>query len=184
MTAPTKRDAIEAAMNIADDVAQGRLDPAQLDAQLEAACRELVGTVAGPDDPLWPLQVQIARGVLAAGGIEAAELSEWAAVGRRRENPDAAGAVALTGVVEPAEGADVPTGAESDATVAHSAENGADDGDYAPEPAALAADVELVDPEPAADTDTGCTKCSPAPVTRGPKFNGTILARGRGLPGQ
>jgi hypothetical protein len=84
MTAPTRRDAINAAMSVADDVAQGRLDPARLDMQLEAACKALCGNVAGPDDLLWALQVDIARGVLAAGGIEPGELAEWAAVGRRR----------------------------------------------------------------------------------------------------
>lgn len=42
-----------------------------------------------------------------------------------------------------------------------------------PEPAAVEAE-----PSP---SPTGC-KCSPAPFNRGPKFGGTILARGRAVP--
>ncbi|WP_420093559.1 flagellar hook-length control protein [Mycobacteroides abscessus] len=178
----TKHDAISAAMDLADDVAQGRVDPAELDASLEAACRDLMGTIAGPDDPLWALQVQIARGVLAAGGIEPDELAEWAAVGRRRAQ----------GGLEPAEPADVPTDADSDATEAHSGENGTAPDDAEPADAAvqlvdvLAALAAEPEPEPTADpepADTGC-KCAAHTAKRGPKFGGTVLARGRGLPGQ
>lgn len=40
------------------------------------------------------------------------------------------------------------------------------------------------EPEPAPDPvpSVGCRKCAPAPLNRGPKFGGTILARGRGVP--
>lgn len=38
-----------------------------------------------------------------------------------------------------------------------------------------------VEPDPT-PSSSGCGKCSPAPFNRGPKFGGTILARGRGLP--
>ena len=48
-----------------------------------AECSTLLGNVTGPDDPLWPLQVEVCRAVLAAGGIPADELSEWLAVARR-----------------------------------------------------------------------------------------------------
>lgn len=93
MTTMTKRDAISAAMGLAEDVAQGRLAPADLEAQAVAELQALVGTVVGEGDPVWDLQVQIARGVLAAGGIPATELQEWAAVERQRagepvEQPD------------------------------------------------------------------------------------------------
>lgn len=84
MTSMTKRDAIESAMGLATDVAEGRLDPADLEAQAVAELQQLVGTVVGPGDLAWDLQVQIARGVLAAGGIPADELSEWLAVERHR----------------------------------------------------------------------------------------------------
>lgn len=43
-----------------------------------------------------------------------------------------------------------------------------------PEPTAVEAE-----PSP---PSTGCTKCEPAPISKGPKFNGTILARGRAVP--
>lgn len=83
-SAITTDDVIKAATSVARDAAEGRLNPATLEAQLETELRALVGVVAGPADPLFALQVDIARGVLAAGGIPAAELAEWLAVARRR----------------------------------------------------------------------------------------------------
>lgn len=84
MTITTSEDAIKAAASVARDVADGKLAVAELERQAVAELSELVGTVTGPDDPVWPLQVQIARGVLAAGGIAATEFLEWAAVERHR----------------------------------------------------------------------------------------------------
>lgn len=81
----TKRDAIVASMSVAEDIDAGRLDPATLKRQVVAELSDLVGTVVGPDDPIWELQVQVARGVLAAGGIPADEQAEWLAVSRRRD---------------------------------------------------------------------------------------------------
>ncbi|ORB40945.1 hypothetical protein [Mycobacterium persicum] len=80
MTKLTKRDAINGAMSLADDVAQGRVDPAALEAQAVADVRALFGTVVGPDDLAWPVQVEVARQVLGLGGIPADELAEWLAV--------------------------------------------------------------------------------------------------------
>ena len=88
MTITAKRDAIEAAMSVADDVAAGRLSPADLDATLVETCKALLGDVRGASDPLFDLQVDITRGVLAAGGIPAGELAEWAAVARRLADTD------------------------------------------------------------------------------------------------
>lgn len=86
MTNMTKRDAVAAAMSVAEDITSGALDPGQLESEVVAACRELLAVVVGEGDPLWPLQVEICRGVLAAGGaIGADELAEWLAVQRRRE---------------------------------------------------------------------------------------------------
>lgn len=89
MTADQRRDerrtAVDAAMGVAADVAEGRLSPLQLDAQAVQECRQLAGTVVGPDDPLWPLQCEVARQVLAAGGVPANELQEWLAVQRARD---------------------------------------------------------------------------------------------------
>lgn len=77
--------AIKAAMGVARDVAEGRLSPAALEAAAVAECRTLVGQVIGPDDAVWPLQLEVARGVLAAGGVPADELAEWLAVQRQAE---------------------------------------------------------------------------------------------------
>lgn len=87
----TASDVVTAAMGIADDAAQGRLAPATLEAQLETELRELVGVVVGEGDPLFDLQVDIARGVLAVGGVPTDELAEWLAVARHRagETPEA-----------------------------------------------------------------------------------------------
>jgi hypothetical protein len=79
--------AIKAAMAVAKDVAEGRVVPAQLDAAALEACRSLFAAVVGPDDPLWALQAEVARQVIAQGGVTANELSEWLAVQRRREGP-------------------------------------------------------------------------------------------------
>ncbi|WP_020109609.1 hypothetical protein [Nocardia sp. 348MFTsu5.1] len=76
--------AIKSAMSVAKQVADGTLHPADLDRAAADECRVLFGTVAGPDDPLWPLHLDVARGVLAAGGIPADELTEWLAVARQR----------------------------------------------------------------------------------------------------
>ena len=84
MTATTKRDAISAAMGLAEDIADGKLTPAALEARAVAECRELVGTVVGPGDPCWDLQLDVARQVLALDGIPVEELSEWLAVSRQR----------------------------------------------------------------------------------------------------
>lgn len=84
MTSLTKRDAIESAMSIADDVAQDRLSPAALETAAVAECRALFGTVTGQGDPLWDLHRDVARQVLALDGVPADELSEWLAVARQR----------------------------------------------------------------------------------------------------
>jgi hypothetical protein len=76
---------IKAAMSVAKDVAEGRLLPSSLAAAALEECRTLTSAVVGPNDPLWPLQTEIARQVIAAGGIPANELQEWLAVQRARE---------------------------------------------------------------------------------------------------
>lgn len=84
MTTMTPEDAIKAASSVARDVADGRLTPADLEAQLDIELRELVGVVVGEGDPLYALQCEIARGVLAVGGVPADELAEWLAVARHQ----------------------------------------------------------------------------------------------------
>jgi len=80
MTTITPEDAIKAASSVARDIAEGTLHPSQLERQAVAELTALAGQITGPGDPLWPVQVDIARGVLAARGIPTAELLEWAAV--------------------------------------------------------------------------------------------------------
>lgn len=80
----TKRDAIDAALSMAEDINAGKINPANLDAELVDRCHELFGSVAGPADALWPLHVDVARQVLGLGGVAADELSEWLAVARQR----------------------------------------------------------------------------------------------------
>jgi hypothetical protein len=75
-----KRQAVDAALSIADEVAKGTLDPTSLEVAAVAECRTLFSTVAGPEDELWELQVDVCRQVLAAGGVPGDELAEWAAV--------------------------------------------------------------------------------------------------------
>ena len=75
---------VKAAMSVAKDAAEGRLDPATLDAALREEVATAFGTVAGPGDVLWPTQVGVARAVLALGGIDADELAEWLSVARSR----------------------------------------------------------------------------------------------------
>lgn len=80
----TTEDVITAAASIARDAAEGRLAPTDLEATAVAECRALFGAVAGPGDPLWDLQVGVARQVLSLDGVPADELAEWLAVARLR----------------------------------------------------------------------------------------------------
>ena len=80
----TAEDVIRSAASVSRDVAEGRLDPAALDAAVAAECRQLFSVVVGRDDPLWALHVDVARQVLGLGGLSADELTEWLAVARRR----------------------------------------------------------------------------------------------------
>lgn len=82
MTAAVPTAAIKAAMSVARDLAEGRLAVAQMDAEVVGVCRELFAAVVGPEDSLWELQVEVARGVLALDGIPVDELAEWLAVTR------------------------------------------------------------------------------------------------------
>lgn len=127
MIITTPEDIIRAAASVGRDAAEGRLSPGQLEAQAAAELRALFGTVVGDGDPAWPVQLDVARGVLAAGGIPADELSEWLAVARHRAGEP----------VTPPEAVSLPSGA-------YSPENG----DAAPEPVAPAAPEPVADAEP------------------------------------
>lgn len=112
MTTMTPEDAIKAAASVARDVADGKLAAANLEAAAAAECRALFGTVAGPDDPLWPLQVDIARQVLALDGVPADELAEWLAVARQRNGEPVSPADASPDAVSAASDAAVADGTE------------------------------------------------------------------------
>ena len=81
----TKRDAVQAAMDVGKDLADGRIDAADLEQEVVETCRALFSTVVGENDPLFELQTEVARRVLAVGGIPANEQAEWLAVARNRE---------------------------------------------------------------------------------------------------
>lgn len=80
-----RKEVVVSALAIADAVAHDRMSPVELEAAAAEQCRELFGTVYGPEDPLWELQVSVVRQVLAFGGMTADELAEWLAVQRSRE---------------------------------------------------------------------------------------------------
>jgi len=75
-----KRGDVAEAKYLAHELATGRLDQAEIDRLGLEECRGLFGDVIGPQDPIWPLQVEVARRVLALNGLPASELGEWAAV--------------------------------------------------------------------------------------------------------
>lgn len=123
MSTLTKRDAVDAALTLAQDVAEGRLSPTVLESQAVAECRELFGTVAGPDDPLWELHRDIAHQVLALDGVPADELAEWLAVARQRAG-EPLEVVEPLRLPEPDEPATVPPEPETPASEADSPEHG------------------------------------------------------------
>ncbi|SIL05527.1 hypothetical protein [Mycobacteroides abscessus] len=106
MSATTTADLIRAATSVARDVSDGKLDPAALEAEMLTELRDLFAVVVDEHDPLWPLQVDVARQVVSRGGIPTDEMAEWLSVQRRRENPDT-DAEALN-VPVPIGGADTP----------------------------------------------------------------------------
>lgn len=80
----TTEDVINSAFDLAAAVTDGRIRPADIETEVIAKCRELVGVVMGPDDPMWALQIDITRQVLHAGGLSVDEVAEWLAVMRTR----------------------------------------------------------------------------------------------------
>jgi hypothetical protein len=173
MTYTNKRDAIEAAMSIADKVAQGRLAPADMEALAVRELTELFAEVV-PGSPVWPLQVAVARGVLAAGGIPADELAEWTAVQRASEKPEEpAKPLSVPEPVDPDQAAPEPVSFASEEL---SPENDALDTDPETEPAAPA-ETEPVAPVAVAPV----TQLPPPPQRRSDRYDplaGSVLGRG------
>jgi len=83
-------DAVDAVAVLMRQVAEGSLTGAGLADRAAQRCAEVFAYCDGPTDPLWPVHVEITRAVLGFGGLPAAELAQWLAVARQRENPDAA----------------------------------------------------------------------------------------------
>ena len=140
MTTTTASDVVTAAMSIADDVAQGHLDPERLESQLTEELRDLFVVVVGPEDPLWPIQTDVARQVVSRGGIPTDELSEWLAVQHRRENPDASSETLSAPV--PIDGADTPPEVSSSGSGPHSPESDPADDDFADLPPSVIKEAE------------------------------------------
>lgn len=84
-TKDTRREVVASALSIAEAVTYGHMSTEDLETAAIEQCKELFGTVYGPEDPLWELQVSVVRQVLAFGGMTADELAEWLAVQRSRE---------------------------------------------------------------------------------------------------
>lgn len=118
MSTPTKRDAVNAAMTVAEDIAEGRLNPAALQQQAVTELREQFGTVVGDGDALWTLHADVARQAVGLGALSPDELREWAAVLDRRTG---------TAVEPPAPHDDLPP-VKSAASVDESQPEPTDDG--------------------------------------------------------
>lgn len=76
-------------MQLARDLVDGKITPAEVEGPAVDQCRELFAHVAGPRDPLWELQVAVARKVIGLDGIPVAELAEWVAVLGGDDEPEA-----------------------------------------------------------------------------------------------
>lgn len=82
MTAPVDdvTRAIEAVMQIAADLAEGKITPAEVEVPAVEQCRQLFSHVVDDGSELAELQASVARKAIAAGLIPVNELSEWVAV--------------------------------------------------------------------------------------------------------
>ena len=83
-------DAVDAVAVLMRQVAEGTLTGGAMARRAAQRCAEVFGQCDGPTDPLWPAHVEICRAVLGFGGLAAAELAQWLAVARNRENPEKA----------------------------------------------------------------------------------------------
>jgi len=85
----TDADVVEAAYGVLGELTEGTLSGATAQQRAAEVCRATFGVVGtGPDDPLWALHTDVVRQFLGAGGLTAAELTEWLAVQRHRETGD------------------------------------------------------------------------------------------------
>lgn len=103
-SATTRKAAALAALDLSQEIHDGKISVANIEAEMVDAARSLFAIVAGPNDPLFDLQRDVARQVIAAGGLTADELREWVAVLERR----AGGAVKPSETPEPSDPPDLP----------------------------------------------------------------------------
>jgi hypothetical protein len=180
VSAITKRDAIDAAMSVAEDVAESRLDPAALDQAVADECKALFGTVVGPGDSLWPLHVDVARHALALGALTADELSEWLAVARSRAGEPIGSPQPPSGFLPSEPSASDATSPDSDQPDDADEIELSDDGVREPD---AEPDRESAQTAPTAGADCGDTESAMVDLPDGRRIpRRHIIARGRGLP--
>lgn len=83
MSADSKSDvqtAIKAVMQVAEDLAAGRISVAEVEGTAVEQCRELFSHVVDDGSELAELQASVARKAIGAGLIPVNELAEWVAV--------------------------------------------------------------------------------------------------------
>ncbi|MCA4726894.1 hypothetical protein [Mycolicibacterium fortuitum] len=123
--------AAEAVAVLMTEVTEGTLTGATMTERAADRCRQMFGSVAGSEDPLWPVQLDVARQVLGRGGIAAAELAQWLSAARSRENPSGA--------------TDCPSALVPSLSEAHSSPRGGTDGDPAADPRSVAVELDSMD---------------------------------------
>jgi len=83
----TAADVINAAAGAIEGITGGSLRPEDVERRAVEAMRETFGLVgADATDPLWSLHGDVCRQYLAAHGVSANELREWASVQQRFED--------------------------------------------------------------------------------------------------
>ncbi|WP_373140881.1 flagellar hook-length control protein [Mycobacterium marinum] len=105
----TDADVVEAAYGVLGELTEGTLSDSTVQQRAAEVCRATFGVVgSGPADPMWLLHTDVARQFLGAGGLTAAELTEWLAVQRHRETGE-------TGTAPPPTEGDASAGPDTDA---------------------------------------------------------------------
>jgi len=127
----TDADVVESAYAVIGELTDGSLSGAAVEQRAVEVCRRTFGAVGGPDDPLWPVQIDVARQVLGHCGILADELAQWLSAARGHENPGGA--------------TDYPSASVSQLSEAHSLGNGGADGDAETVAGSVAAELDLMD---------------------------------------
>jgi hypothetical protein len=178
MSASSKSDvqrAIKAVMQIAEDLAAGKVSPAEVMGPAVDQCRALFAAVAGPGDALWELQCDVARRVIGMGGIPTHELEEWVAVLGRHDAEHAGG---QDDSAEAGSGVSVEPSGQSDGVVVDDSDTTADD-----EPAVESEFDSRSDLDPTpADEGSELVRTPQYPIDHNPVTGRQVAARGFGVP--